>query len=136
MINDKYISKLILLFFYHGPPSLLINLDLNEKYCDFTKRLKFLKRDLTPQQMSELSPEKIEFLFKQKSAFILSESQIGSFKSILRLKSIIQANNDSFNFTVANTDLDNETNLNLEPRHLPLFMQQISENEGDNNYSS
>ena len=29
LINDKYISKLILLFFYHGPPSLLINLDLN-----------------------------------------------------------------------------------------------------------
>lgn len=131
LINDKYISKLVLLFFYNGPPSFLINLDLNERYCNFTKRLKFLKRDLTPAQLSMLQPEQIEFLLKQKCFYLLSESNIGSFKSLLKLKSIIYANNKSFNSSLNQNRncIENNREEHLQPRYLADFLKQIGDEE-------
>lgn len=42
LINDKYLSKLILTFHCHGLPNHLINLDLTGKYCSIFKRLRLI----------------------------------------------------------------------------------------------
>ena len=42
VLNDKFLSKFKLNFYTHGTPSLLINLDLPDKYCSLLKRIRFV----------------------------------------------------------------------------------------------
>ena len=46
LINDKFISKLILTFMHRGPPTRIICLDYGSKYSTIYKRIKLCAPDI------------------------------------------------------------------------------------------
>ena len=76
LINDKYLSKIVLTFFGHDQlPNRLINLDMTERYSSIQKRLDFLQ---TKNKNAEIY------------CHFLLEKETTNYKALVKMKKIIE----------------------------------------------
>ena len=77
MINDKYLSKMVLPFSTYGPPSLVIHLDSSGKYSNLSKRSNFVK--LLWQNENKLPKVEMKFLLEKDQTKMSNLEKIKAF---------------------------------------------------------